>query len=117
MSEGKIKEIILDLYIDNSKVNSTTTADIINGYLEEILIEKDSPSQINLQILRENVMEPIFSKFIQFSQENYFIEIQPSDSKGNFWTFKASKLPLNDKLVIKVSGAADSKIKIKIRYS
>ena len=113
----KIKEVIIDLTIDDSGLASHIS-EKINGFLQSIFIEKTALGPIKILITHEywdNLK--ILDTNLQNTVEYFFPEVQvTSEVREEKFTFRTTKYPLNDRLKIDLSGLQNTKIKITIRY-
>ena len=109
-----IKEISINLFAENGFASGFT--DIINGFLECIVI--DSIKQIQIQITLEKYPDVVLFQHSNFQGQKYLsLRNKTIAPNGEMFNFQAAKWSLNDGLRVEINGPKGSSAHVVFKYS
>ena len=116
-TKGIIKEMNFSLNTASSGRAEYTT-DLINGFLDGIIIDSHIPIHINITI--EGYVGIVLYDVVNFSGQHYEI-LRFQGIQGNkgreVVNYSSEKIALNDKLKIEVKGPKSVEVKFVVRYT
>lgn len=128
ISEVKIEEITNNVVNDRIKVeefilNTSTsgsasyTTNLINGFLEGVIISSGAPVQITIMLEEYNIVVYNVVNFYGDVYEPIRVQAIKGDVSREKYNYSQEKLALNDRLKVEVKGSFGTQVKFCVRYS